>query len=121
MTYLQLAAWFLTAAVVIAAVIAVLVRPRGPRAAAVAITVVVMLALTAVFDTLMIASGLFHYSGAHLVGIHIGLAPIEDFAYPLAGALLLPAIWAALRARRSAPADEPASGVTAGTEGGDRQ
>lgn len=120
MTYLQLTAWFLAAAVVIATLASVLVRPRGPRAAAVTITVAVMLALTAVFDTLMIASGLFHYSGAHLIGIHIGLAPIEDFAYPLAGALLLPAIWAALRARRSAPADESGPGIVAGSEVGER-
>lgn len=120
MTYLQLAAWFLAAAVVIAAVLSLLVRPRGPRAAAVAITVVVMLALTAVFDTLMIASGLFHYSGAHLIGIRIGLAPIEDFAYPLAGALLLPAIWAALRARRSAPPGGSGSDVGSASEDGDR-
>ena len=31
----------------------------------------------------------------------VGLAPIEDFAYPLAGVLLLPALWTALRGRRS--------------------
>ncbi|NKF31514.1 lycopene cyclase domain-containing protein, partial [Pseudomonas sp. BGM005] len=36
----------------------------------------------------------------HLLGIHIGLAPLEDFAYPIAGAIMLPAVWAALRARR---------------------
>lgn len=64
---------------------------------AVGITVVVMLALTAVFDNLMIASELFHYAPEHLLGTSIGLAPLEDFAYPLAGALLLPAAWAAFQ------------------------
>lgn len=64
---------------------------------AVGITVVVMLTLTAVFDNLMIASELFHYAPQHLLGISIGLAPLEDFAYPLAGALLLPAAWVALQ------------------------
>lgn len=102
MTYLQLAAWFLGAAVVIAVGLALLSRGRGPHAGAVALTVLVMLTLTAVFDTIMIASELFHYAGPQLLGAHIGLAPIEDFAYPLAGALLLPALWAALRSRRSA-------------------
>ena len=65
-------------------------------------TVGVLVVLTAVFDSLMIAAGLFSYADEHLAGPAIGLAPIEDFAYPLAGALLLPALWTALRARRRA-------------------
>lgn len=102
MTYLQLSACF-TAAAVVAAIVLTLATPRGRRARplAVAITIAVLFALTAVFDSVMIASGLFHYSPAHLLDIHIGLAPIEDFAYPLAGAALLPPLWMLLRARRS--------------------
>lgn len=102
MTYLQLSAVFLAVAAAAGIVLALVARPRGPRFLAVGVTIVVLLVLTAVFDTLMIASGLFHYAPEQLVGVHIGLAPIEDFTYPLAGALLLPALWAALRARRSA-------------------
>lgn len=103
MTYIQLAAWFLTAAVAAALALSLLARRRGaaPHLGAIALTVLVLFILTAVFDTIMIGTGLFHYSGQHLLDIHIGLAPIEDFAYPLAGALLLPSLWAALRARRS--------------------
>lgn len=103
MTYLQLAAWFLAAAVAAALTLSLFARRRGaaPHLGAMALTVGVLFLLTAVFDTIMIGTGLFHYSGAHLLGLHIGLAPIEDFAYPLAGALLLPSLWAALRARRS--------------------
>lgn len=113
MTYLQLAACFLAVAAIAAVVLTLIARPHPPRLAAVAITMVTLFVLTAVFDTIMIASGLFHYSPDHLLGLHVGLAPIEDFAYPIAGALLLPALWAALRARRSAPrqaADRPAAG-----------
>lgn len=106
MTYLQLAAWFLGAALLIAVALALLTRGRGLHVGALGLTALVMLTLTAVFDTIMIASDLFHYAGPQLLGVHIGLAPIEDFAYPLAGALLLPALWAALRARRSAPIDD---------------
>lgn len=105
MTYLQLSACFLAATVAVALALGLMARGRGPRPAAVALTIAVLVALTAVFDTVMIGSGLFHYADQHLVGIRIGLAPIEDFAYPLAGALLLPALWALLRRRRSAPAD----------------
>ena len=56
-------------------------------------SLVVMVALTAVFDNVMIASGLFDYAGHTLNGIRVGLAPIEDFAYPTAAALLLPGLW----------------------------
>jgi small toxic polypeptide LdrA/B/C/D len=46
-----------------------------------------------VFDNVMIASGLIAYSDAHVSGLRIGLAPVEDFAYPLAAVVLLPALW----------------------------
>jgi lycopene cyclase domain-containing protein len=49
--------------------------------------------LTAIFDNLMIATGLMVYEPEHLAGILFGSAPLEDFAYPLAGLLLLPALW----------------------------
>lgn len=107
MTYLQLAAWFVGAAAIATAILAVLTpRGRRPRAAAMAIATAALIVLTAVFDSIMIASGLFHYSPDHLLGVHIGLAPLEDFAYPVAGALVLPALWALLRARHHrGPAD----------------
>ncbi len=100
MTYLQLAGIFVGVAVVAALSLAIGARRHRVHLGALAITVIALFVLTAVFDTVMIATGLFHYSPTHLVGIHIGLAPLEDFAYPLAGAILLPALWAALRSRR---------------------
>ncbi|KQR37069.1 lycopene cyclase domain-containing protein [Microbacterium sp. Leaf159] len=102
MTYLQLSAWFVGAAIVAAIALSVLAGRHRAHAGGIAVTVVVLVVLTAVFDTVMIATGLFHYSPEHLLGVHIGLAPLEDFAYPIAGAVLLPALWAALRARRRA-------------------
>lgn len=102
MSYIHIAACFLLVAAGGGIVLALASRRRGPVPAAVLLTVLVLFLLTAVFDTLMIASGLFHYAQDPLLGLHIGLAPIEDFAYPLAGALLLPALWTALRARRRA-------------------
>lgn len=71
-------------------------RPTLSRSryfAGVAITLAVMVALTAIFDNLMIASGLVHYPPENLLGFTVGLIPIEDFSYPIAGALLLPAAW----------------------------
>ncbi|MFJ4017777.1 lycopene cyclase domain-containing protein [Microbacterium sp. NPDC090014] len=104
MTYIELSVWFVGVAVVAAAVLSVVAGRNRAHLGAIAATVVVLFLLTAVFDTVMIATGLFHYSPDHLLGVHIGLAPLEDFAYPLAGAVLLPTLWAALRARRRARA-----------------
>jgi len=103
MTYALLIVPFLivTAAVALATVR----RPRfRARMAASAITALALIALTAVFDNLMIAAGLFTYPPEHLSGLRIGLAPIEDFSYPLCAAFLLPAVLTLLgpRTRRDA-------------------
>ncbi|MGK0721917.1 prenyltransferase [Leucobacter sp. W1478] len=63
---------------------------------AVGITVLVLFVLTAIFDNVMITLELFHYAPELVSGVSIGVAPLEDFAYPLAAALLLPALWALL-------------------------
>ena len=52
-----------------------------------------------VFDNVMIAAGLFDYGHELLVGAYVGQAPVEDFAYPLGSALLLPALWLLLTSR----------------------
>lgn len=94
MSYLLLCAAFLLAAIVIALIVRR--RDSAPSCAATAIAAVIVLALTAVFDNVMIAAGLFAYSDAHISGIRIGAAPIEDFTYPLAAVVLLPALWSRL-------------------------
>ncbi|MBF4993980.1 lycopene cyclase domain-containing protein [Arthrobacter gandavensis] len=66
----------------------------------------VLLGLTAVFDNLMIAVDLFGYNPSRISGAFLGLAPLEDFAYPLAAVLLLPALWELLSPRTAAPSKE---------------
>ncbi|WP_113718574.1 lycopene cyclase domain-containing protein [Arthrobacter dokdonensis] len=98
MNYAHLNALFLIPA--LAVLVAALARAGGKPwrgssrpVAAVAATLVVLVVLTGVFDNLMIGSGLFGYAGDALAGAHVGLAPVEDFAYPAAAALLLPGLW----------------------------
>ena len=69
-------------------------------------TAAVLLALTAVFDNLMIAVDLFGYNPDRISGAFLGLAPLEDFAYPLAAVLALPALWELLSPRTAAPSKE---------------
>lgn len=109
MTYLALNAAFLLPALVVGIAAAVVLKGRRKAAlAAAGAAAVVVLVLTAVFDNLMIGVGLFSYAPNLISGITVGLAPIEDFAYPLAAVLLLPALWTLLteRERDRQPAPE---------------
>lgn len=54
---------------------------------------IILVGLTIIFDNLIIYSGIVTYTSANIMGINIGYAPIEDFAYTLAAVLILPAIW----------------------------
>ena len=60
---------------------------------ALGLAMLVLLVLTAVFDNLMIASGLFGYGSQTLLGIRVGLAPWRTSAIPLCAVLFVPALW----------------------------
>lgn len=103
MTYAIISTAFLVLALVVAAIAA---ASRPDRAALLRrwwrpwlAALLALMALTVVFDNVMIGVGLVRYSDARLSGLRIGLAPVEDFAYPSAGAVLLPALWALLERR----------------------
>lgn len=97
MTYLSLALVFLALAAAVA-VFAGWRRRLGARWWAVtALTVLVLLVLTAVFDNVMIAADLFRYNEELLSGWRLGLVPVEDFAWPIVAGLLLPSVWELLR------------------------
>ncbi len=105
MTYLLLSLVFLAVAAVVL-VVALALAPDRARIvrrwwAPLLIAAVVVLALTAVFDNVMIGVGLMTYSDANISGARLGLVPLEDFAYPLAGLVLLPALWLLTRRRGS--------------------
>ncbi len=80
-------------------------RLRGLRRGPLLWTAAIMAALTAVFDNAMISAGLVQYAPDKILGLKVGVAPIEDFAYTLAAVLLMPALWATFadRAPRSGP------------------
>lgn len=65
------------------------------------ITLASLLLLTLIFDNLAIALGFFSYAPDRILGIYIGLAPIEDFFYAIMACLLIPPLW-----QRFAPAKE---------------
>lgn len=106
MNYWALNAFFL-AAVGVVAVLAVLKVRRARPVLAVAATLGILLVFTAVFDNVMIGVGLVGYDPALISGVKIGIAPLEDFAYAIAAAILLPSLWVLLPARRPEPLTPP--------------
>jgi lycopene cyclase domain-containing protein len=84
-----------------------------------------LVALTVVFDTLMIAADLYVFDPDLILGVYVWGAPVEDFAYALAASMLMPALWTwlarrdAARPRRGAGADGAASSAAGGPAGED--
>lgn len=68
------------------------VRPRRPSRVW-WIMLTALLVLTAVFDSLMVYFAMIDYDPAKILGIRIGLAPIEDFFYAIYAAIIVPFIW----------------------------
>ena len=55
--------------------------------------ILILLLLTAVFDSLIIKNGIVGYNVQHILGIYVGKAPIEDFFYAVVAALLVTVLW----------------------------
>ena len=107
MTYLLLNLPFLAVALVLMAVVVVRSRrcreARARRFRSIAVALVGVLVLTAVFDNVIVGLGIVAYDPAHFSGVRIGLAPVEDFAYAVAAGIALPALWLLLPARNREP------------------
>lgn len=96
--FLGLALWFMVIAYVVSARRGSSVGQRLYKV--LALTLVVMLITTAIFDNVIIGVGLVAYDPSTLLGMYIGIAPIEDFAYTLAAVMILPALWILLGTRK---------------------
>lgn len=104
MTYATLATVFVLAS---AAVAAAVTMRRGLDARwwlATALTIVVLVVLTVIFDSLMILADLFRFDEESLVGVRLWRAPVEDLAWPVAAGLLLPALRELFTRPRTLPA-----------------
>lgn len=112
MTYWSLNAFFLGAAAVVGCIALAGARGRGRESreasgrsglepaglaaatpAALLLSAGILVLVSAVFDNVMIGMGLVGYDSRAISGAFIGLAPLEDFAYPVAAVVLLPSLW----------------------------
>lgn len=71
----------------------IVLRPQKLDGKPIGSALVVLLVMTAVFDSLIIANGIVAYDTAKILGLYIGKAPVEDFAYTLAAVVLIPYLW----------------------------
>ena len=92
MTYLLMAAAFCLAGFLITFLIA-----RASVSRATWWTLGILLAATVIGDNFIVATGIVAYDPTKILGVFIGVAPVEDFAYSLVAATLIPAIWTALK------------------------
>jgi lycopene cyclase domain-containing protein len=89
--------------VVLAVLVAVTWRVlRRLRPGPIAGGALVLCVLTMVFDTLMIAADLYVFDADKILGVYLWGAPLEDFAYAIAAALAMPALWTVLARREDA-------------------
>ena len=105
MTYLLMSIPFLTVGLVVFLLGAAHARRRGSLSrylSAWAAATTVLVILTAIFDNVMIAAGLFDFGADEVSGVRLGLMPLEDFLYPIVGALLLSGLWQLLEKEGSA-------------------
>lgn len=60
-----------------------------------------LLVATAVFDNLIIWSGLVAYDESKILGWRIGMAPIEDFLYTIVAVVVVASLWRIFAGRES--------------------
>jgi lycopene cyclase domain-containing protein len=65
----------------------------GLNLRALVVPILTLLGATAIFDNLIIWSGLVAYDETRILGIRIGHAPIEDFLYTVVAVVLVASLW----------------------------
>jgi lycopene cyclase domain-containing protein len=56
-------------------------------------TLLVMCAVTLIFDNVIVGLGIVDYDLTKISGVLLGLVPVEDFAYTIVSVLAVSSIW----------------------------
>ena len=97
-TYLEMSVPFLAWAIGLTA----LARWKfGLKLRALVLPILALLGATAIFDNLIIWSGLVAYDDSRILGIRIGHAPIEDFLYTVVAVMLAASMWRILERKEA--------------------
>lgn len=68
---------------------------------AILVTLLALLVLTAVFDNVIVGLSIVGYDPAKILGVYVGVAPVEDFMYAILAVMLVPAVWRRLGAKHA--------------------
>lgn len=60
------------------------------------VTLAALLVLTLIFDNLIVGLSIVGYDPSKILGIKLGVAPIEDFMYALLAVMIVPSLWRTL-------------------------
>jgi lycopene cyclase domain-containing protein len=85
---------------IIGIVMAFRLRPRKPSKA-IWLSLIALLILTAVFDSLIVGFGIVGYDTEKILGVYVGNAPIEDFFYAVMALLIVVVVWNKLGTRHA--------------------
>ncbi|WP_062070568.1 lycopene cyclase domain-containing protein [Demequina sediminicola] len=100
--------------VAVLAVIAIACAPvlRRLPARPLALTALVLIILTIVFDNVIVGLGIVDYDPELISGVLMPIAPVEDLAYAIGAVLLIPTFWELLGGKRPThrPVEEPRAG-----------
>lgn len=62
-------------------------------------TILTILALTAIFDPIIIAAGIVDYDTSKILGLYWFGAPVEDFFYALMAPMVIAVLWRRIGSR----------------------
>ncbi|WP_062077267.1 lycopene cyclase domain-containing protein [Demequina globuliformis] len=110
---------YIVLSVVVLAIIAVATLPvlRRLPARPLVLTALCLIALTVVFDNIIVGLGIVAYDEDLISGLTMPIAPIEDLAYAVGAVLLVPTLWELLGARRPGRRPATSKGDAAGAAG----
>lgn len=96
MTYLLLGLAFTVPTILVSSLV---IARRGASFKPIILAILVLLVATTIGDNLIIQSGIVAYDSSKILGIRVGVAPIEDYAYSIAAVFVVSAVWAGLEKR----------------------
>jgi lycopene cyclase domain-containing protein len=57
------------------------------------VTLVILFVLTTIFDSIIIWANIVGYDPQKILGLYVGMAPIEDFFYAILAIIIVPTFW----------------------------
>lgn len=70
-----------------------LIHTRQKLSRCILISLIGLLVLTVIFDSLIIANGIVAYHTQNILGVYIWRAPIEDFLYTVVSVVFVGVMW----------------------------